>query len=413
MRKYAHAAFYGLRQARLGLIAQLMTMLASFLPIFFGLFEALVFIVQCSAIASILIGLSTVGAQALFPVCDDPSRELGLYVWSSITLSSLTAGLLALLQWTDNGLTSANGLWLAGPLLCAQSLYLVTVAIFVRAGDYRQLMRSRLYYAAVYLVGCLGLCLVRAPGTAFILMATGAFMLGSLPAFLHPSAAGYRLRSVICYALLIPSNFVLFARRAGLLVGYLLGGLATQLPSVLLPSLGEFAPLWAVLVRVSGGVQTVALQLVAPVTDIRLSNALREGDRQSVCATLGWGMRVGLLLALLTGLGSAVLGWTAKGGASATDVAVFGLAVIGFGMTSSFLGPINRSLVMAGGERSQLVWNAVRLLATLACFLWLSVPWLLVGLAVVGVMSAPAYAILVHKHASARVVAISQAKARR
>lgn len=361
------AARHGLKRVQLGLVAQVLTLVATLLPVLAGQTDALVFAVQAGGLASILISIVTAGAAVRLPAVLEDKRA------ATETLSSLVivgcSGLLCLVVVGTLHLIGSPELALVGLaallLLVSQSLYVVGAAVLTRQGSYASLMQMRLLYAVVAVLLTAMVTAVDAGGFALVGASIAGFLVGAaIPA--RSILRASREALTIGWRPSDASRSLVESR--SLLASFLFGGLGTQLPAVFITSLGEYAAAWAVVIRMSGGIQTVALQLIAPAVDIKVSRAYRVGAAGDARQGVRLGFAAGGLLALVT----AAAPWI---GLQFITVDLdpwawlaFWSAVLGFAATGSLIGPCSRTLPMIGGTGETLRWNVGRTMLAAGAF---------------------------------------------
>jgi hypothetical protein len=373
-----------------GLSAQALTTLATFLPLLFGRPDVLVRLVIVMAVAASLSPAMTMAAQTRIPVARTSSElaeTRAMSRWALFVFSLMTA--LGGLWFTDPGTAIVTG------LLCyTTGTYLVSMAIIARRQRYQALMRARFSYAAISAVATFALCLVHAPTVDFLLAPCVGYVVGASFGWSQPRAwraEHARLASLGAEAV----------RAAPLSGAILLSGVSGQIGAFATSNMGALASGWATSIRLTSGFQNVGIQIVQPEIDIAASKAVRDGDVPALRTAFHRGLRRGVLLygvaaPIVAGTGAFVIRSEPPG-----DIAVLVLGVILYQCSSLLVIPVERVLAMAGGYRKRVLWDVTRLLVYLPALVIPEPVLVIVWLSAVAMLSCAALLLLIRRQIAA------------
>lgn len=380
-----------LYRARNGLLAQVLSMTSSFLPILFSRNEVLVYVIVVSAATSVLLQSTLLGAQVRVPLERSyvRSREILVYGLLATLLIATLLGSAGAIFWQVSQDEIAIALIGIALLLICQGAYLGAIALAVRDSAIPVLMTIRLIAASLTFV-CTLLCVLLGLGAwAFIVSAAAGYVISGATGLIHLNSS--RITATVSARLSM--------RRLGssvrvafpVMTTYTLSALSTQTASLVTAGLGPLAVAWATAVRVSSGFQTIGGQLLAPQFEAEIASQVR-GGRSSRTATRNTFVAGSVLTGLFFAGVVAALAWTDLEHVLLSP----GFVVAGIGLLggSVFLAPSDRILVLLGKARRRLLWDSLRLSGFTCLIVFSSGSFLLIGLGIVGAVSTIAYAVL-------------------
>lgn len=367
------------------------------MPVFWGLADALVFAVIVAATVTILLNVATLAIALRLPPM---ARRVDV-------ANAITASAAMLLIVTGFVFLASVSLHVAGfhdlsaitagvcIQLIAQGAFTIGQATLTWRLDYASIMGARFAYASFSFAGTFVACITVASGFGIVLAAAVGYALGFF--FML-----FRSRTMLRFRRLTSWRGVRSDLRhsRGYVASYFVGAFASQANALVLPLLDAAVQgVWAVVVRVSSGVQTFGSQIVGPKIDVLLAAEIQSAGslvrRRRVFRLAGLlSAAVGGLSAAACGLAILILDPTVltQGGATTLTLLVALLGQAGFATSLSVVG---RVLGIVGGARRRFVWEFSRAIGTIAVLLFLRGPLLLLGIGVVGVASALLYWYLV------------------
>lgn len=358
--------------ARSGLVAQLSTGLASFLPVLFGASDALVDIIQVTAPVALLVPIVSLAASSRIPASIGRREAVASVFVSAAFLTFVCVLALAVDLALFAHRFGGKFLFLSGvALLFGQGLYGIVQGVLTRVNRYGDLMRFRLAYGVTALFVTFLMCLFSARGSVFVLANALAFTAASgFGAFRVRdlwSRRGWRdLRVVGGGAGLVRVSVGCLRRGLVLGASYSAGGVYAQASSVLVSLFGAGASAWSVAVRISSGMQTIGEQIVGPKLDMMViasrSDVPRGCRGQGVRGTLNSYARWSLLWAAVAAIAIALgVAWVWLLSPS-TIVLGRGLvfAMVGYLCTTVGISPVMRVLGIAGLVRERVSWDTFR-----------------------------------------------------
>lgn len=394
-----------------GAFAQALTFANLFVPIVLGSQQQLVVLVQSTAVAAILVQTVTHAAPGRLPAIASPVEARQVRKFALLT-SGLTAGLIAVAALCVPAGTFSEVLWGGSLVLAGQALYTINIAELVRKYNYRGIMRARLAYAIPLIVMTTLACLLDLQALLLAAVAAVSFAVGGIVAGAaakrsngdvgasrsvggQPSERGVLNVGVRAY-------FRELKAAAPLSLAYLLGGFSGQAGALAIPALGQVQAIWAALIRVMNGMQTVGSQFLAPKADIDLSRAVRgEGTRSASAA-----LRAALIMAVGLAAGAVVLGIAAVMVSDPTDLFLLvdpalACALLGYVALNAGLSVIGRSLGIVGQHRARLLWEVLRVIALGTSLIFARGDVLLYLLGGFGIASCVTYFLLCRQAANA------------
>lgn len=372
-----------------GLVAQGFTLLASLLPVMFGRVDTLVTIVTLSAVSAILLAGASLAANQLIPVEVDTRATLERI--GASTYWVLAAGVVIALA--ASGIAQlTTGDWVNGAslglLTASNAAFIVVLAVLVWRKDFRGVMTTRLVYGVGAATLTLMACVADAPAAAYLCALALAYV------FAVAAVVRRHLRlwsaGLSAIRLARPDRRIEIVTRSTALVGALTtSAAASQAGALATPLLGPLSGAWAIVVRIMGGFQTLGAQIIGVSIDIRLASAVRSRDRQRT-GRIVW---TSSLLALCTGLTGGVIAVLCAG--LLVDVPppsiLFDVGAACFAAGQIALSPIGRSLGFIGPHWVRLIWEIVRLAATVAALICFKDLSLILALAALSVLSFASY----------------------
>lgn len=381
------------------LAAQGLNFVAMLVPVLLGRLDEVAFLVIVGAIGLISALTFSSAFPSVYPGIAQRSARIVSVVASTGVL--LAAGALFVLVAVVGFLAGAEWalvLLLSAILMLAQGAYLITTTILVQQNDLPRFAVTRSVYAVANLLGTVAALAFFSVNYSLAVSAIACFSLASIVAVfgrLRRGAFAVReafpsMRQLFTY---VRSNWA--ATSSGLFAG-----LAFQSSSLATGFLGSYAGLWASVVRVSGGFASTSQQVIAPLFEMQLSLAIREGRGHELRRLMVRSTALALGLSLLAF--GAVVATLVIGGALAPaivsdDERLLVLAVI-FAYTIGAVLPSisSKFMVMGGRQKAYFVWVACKLALTVVAVLWLRGLEMLTALSVIELVAALAYvAILV------------------
>ena len=367
-RRVLTARLARLRFVGIGLVGQAFTLAAMLLPILAREAEQVLVLVFATAVAGLVVDAGMLAYPFVYPVVRGPRMARVATFWSLTCLSGVSVA-VALATPLEGPLDLPRFTFAAAGLLTASwGGYAIVVTRLVRAGDVHGIGLSRVYYGVALLVtvsvatvapvGALGLTL--ATVLAYVLAAVALAFRRThwLPAPPRSSAAGRRrMRRAYLRRTIRPSA----ARLAN--------GWTTLLPGLALPGLGAAAEPWAIVTRICGGFATVAMTVLSPPLDARLSRAVRERDPAAFGAARrsAIGLGVGLAaLGVVLSLGLAVYVSHADLDSWLVPLTVATVLFWGSLLATSALHRLPNFL---GRDAARLYWDTARAVLLTAAFL--------------------------------------------
>ncbi len=375
MRRLVDQVIRVVRAGWLGLAGQGLTFTAMFAPLVLARFDQLSYLLVSSAGAVVLAYTVTLAFSSLFPRIADPGEmttslrtSLGVLLGSSAVLAALGFGA----QMIRPSYTMPLLGWSAMTLF--QGLYLMSMGIAVRHGNYKAIPVARLVYGAFLATLTVFFCVVGGPVWSLVAVTCFSYLLGAsyivwvMRATVRDVASG----STIPAGLNRPSWLQYLRSSAAAGFSQALNGTASQLSVLILPGLGVYHDAWTAILRLVGGFGTVSQQLVAPALDIEVSTSVREGDHHHVTGLLRKELLIGLLVASAAVLLAAsyflftpALRHLDRGQVLTIVVA---MVLYGFGVLTTSV--MFNSLILVGGDRYRVLWAGAKSLCFLAILFW-------------------------------------------
>lgn len=386
------------RAGGLGLLAQVFTLGATFLPIAWGAGEGLVVLVVATAVATIATPALSLAAQYRLPVAPN-ARDLMSGVVSSALACVVGAAIVAVVTFAVALLSNSDQPWAwaaaVGGLSAAQAAFTIAMGVLVRANSYAGMMRARLAYGVTTFAATVAALLLGGSGLALCAAAAAGFVVGATLATSDAVAnlrarkmnrPGWKMREAGAYA---------WDART-LAASATVGAVAGQLGALVTPGLGPLSVAWATAIRVMSGFQTIGAVVVGAAIDTQLSRAVRTSDATTASAVSRRATLAGLGLGVVS-VGAAVVAivWVA-GGDSMRDLA-FLTAVILYCGTNVALAPIGRALGLLGQPRVRLMWDTARCAIFGVAFLLPAPTLVLLAFGLGGVLGYISYAILLRR----------------
>lgn len=385
-----------------GLLAQALSLTATFLPVAFQRSDALVVLVTFAAIATVVTPVMSLAAQVRIPAIVS-AFNLRVQVIAT-TIACLIGGVavFALVFFLESSWGAFGGL---GPLVLAslcvsQAFFTLVYALLVRRGVYRDMMLGRLAYAAATLLFTAGVIATSGDGLYLCVAAAGGYIVGAFVSILmlrrtrsaRPRRVGPRRMAMLA---------IRSARRSSALtVSLTIGAFAGQVGALVTPTLGDLSAAWALMMRVMSGFQTLGVVIIGSSVDARISAAARAKDAQAVRsssrAAVLIGVGIGLLGAVVSVALAVILGATSR---ADSDFLVFLFAGLGFVGASIALAPIGRILGLVGRPAMRLLWDSLRCLMMMPALL-LPTRGALAVLTVAGLLSFASYLALLKRDQS-------------
>lgn len=375
------------RSAALGLVAQLFTVSANLAPIAFSLEPALVYNLQVSAIVGIALSALTGCASITVPTTarrEDAWRALSDGVSVMLCLSALTFAVGGVLVVGGHQGIGFVLMWIA-VLGVTQGSYFCLCAAQTRRGGYAAIMRMRLVYGVVSLACTVAACVAHLGGGALV----ASFAIGYMAALFAGAgwteaqstlARWWHERSVSPRAACRCLNATKPLAVSSTL--YALGG---QAPAAFLPVLGPLSGAWAIVTVIASGLQTVALQVVAPRLEIGLAQGVRVRNRRQCLRAASFAVLAGIVLgACAVALSVAVVLTTSRSASfGGGGWLAFSCGLGGFTFVNVLLSPVSRVLNMLGGRAEMVLWTILRCGASVLALVAFRPPSTLVVLGVV------------------------------
>lgn len=384
---------------RHGVLAQALTLAASFLPIIAHQDEVLIFVLGVTAPTIVVAQFATLAVAVRLPVLDR-SQAVPVLATSLVMLALCATAILglALLLFVAIGDGDYGKHLLAiAILLLGQGLYICTQAALTRDGKDAGVLQLRLVYAGFLFVLTSMLCFMHASAVLFVVATSTSYVIASF------SVLATQLRRCAIFLNLAarsPWRAHADAARGGLSssLAFTLAAVSAQAGALSIPSLGSMAQPWAIVTRIGSGFQTVGGQILAPSIDVKVSQSRRDSSVAGMSTALkGSILWSGLLGSLYLGAVGLALVYT--GQVPTEKFAMFALvvAVVGYGLTSVILSPIDRALSLMGGSAARLTWDIARAFSTFAVLAVASGNEILMGLGTIGAITGPAYVYLSFK----------------
>ncbi|WP_143556610.1 hypothetical protein [Flavimobilis soli] len=322
-------------------------------------------------------------------------RLLGALI-SGVPLSGLVAIVYGAVYGTshaDSALLVIASVWCAA---YGQAAFVISLAWYTRKGAYGEAMNARLLYGCSAFLFTLFVTVLDAPPSMY-LVANGAAYLAAL--LFIGRRHGRMVVTLVLDAwplLAIGLSGLWNARR--LVVGLTFGTLASQAGGMIAPALGWMAGPWSAAMRIVSGFQTLGWQTIGTKLDIWVARAVRDKDAIRVGRSIRNSTVVGLAISVVGALVALAFAFFAlETDRSIRELTILATAVALFALGNIALATVGRVLAFLGRDRARFVWEAARLLATLAVVLLGGPSFTLLGLAIVVMLSYLVHAALVRQ----------------
>jgi hypothetical protein len=292
-------------------------------------------------------------------------------------------------------LTNRDILFWSDWLMLAQASYLVILALKVRQQRYDQISNLRLVYGGVSLFSTGVACLFPHFHGALVVSTVVAF--SAVPLF-----TAWNERSTFmdwaphCREVKFTEVKAYLITYGDAAIAGLISGVAFHIASIFLTGLGTLSSAWAIVLRISGGFSTVAIQLIAPVFEVDFSRSIREGDCDSSRKSQKSAIISGTALAtLVVSLVICALWYThAFNHLSPSTQGLLLLCSVLYVFSILTTATFSRNLVLAGGRTQYLLWTIAKVSASLIALFKLSGGRLLLGLVTVEAIFQVIYVVL-------------------
>lgn len=347
-------------------------MLATLVPILAGQHSALAASVFCGSLAGVVV-MPLLGAIPLripgVSVGRDVRRLMAVCLWILVGCGAITilafcflamATIFHIERWSSRqGWAVFQVLSGASLLLLGQGCYSLTSAYLVRLGDVLSIGRLRVAYGITAMAFSL-ISVVFGDGFFQVLVPASASL--ALASVVTMVMRGLSLRKISQAMREVTLRTYVEAWRTGwrLCMASTANGFTAQATGLVVPLLGPLAELWAIMLRIGGGLTTVGQTVVAPLVETDFGLATREGKGGAFRSALRRGLIAGYslaLLAIVACLGSLVL-FGREVSTSQRLVLGLGATLLFFGQTA--LGPVSRAFAIAGWQRAQVRWDLAR-----------------------------------------------------
>lgn len=366
------------RAAGWGLLSQALTLVATFLPVVWGVGDALVILVVSTAVSTVLTPFATLAAQYRLPISDS-AGQLSMRTLVSALFALGTAAVVGMAIWLGGSVVNiddASGWALAiGLLTLTQCAFTIVVALLIRVNSYPALMHSRLAYGFGTFGFTVAALLLGGGGLHLVAAVAGGYLVGSLTGF------ALILRRARKHAMGRPA----LALRGGgryawesrtLAVSGAIGALAGQIGAIATPLLGPLSVPWAAVVRTTSGFQTVGVVVVGSAIDSEFARAIRNREHRAALTVVRRANMLGLALAVPAAAAAVAAG------AFTTSTAfeplwIIAIAIVAYAGANTALAPIGRLLGLAGSPRLRLLWDVARCVG-FGASLFVPSPWAIV-----------------------------------
>ena len=379
----------------ISIVAQVLTLGASLLPVLFRLESALVVAVLVSAVVSVVVHPATLAAATRLPVAADDVQASAMRVAGKHVLIAVTV--TAALVFAGLEFTGAHD-WavtvgLIALLVASQGAYTLVFAEAVRLGSYMLVATLRLVYGIIVVGATFMVCTLWASGAglvaayafAYIAASAGTWYFLISPRLVATKRPRWTIRETM--------RQVSAARPYAFSLG--LGSFAAQGPGLALAQLGGLAPVWAIMTRVGSGFQTLGGSVLGPAIDMRVASAVRSGSLSKARVGVVSGLLAGIALGAVCFLGIVVvLIYTGYEWSSESRTIVL-VSLLMFWVPQAVLAVVGRLLALLGRGKTVLALDGIRALATLLGLLVLSGAPLIAALSVTSVVSVAAYVLAV------------------
>ena len=284
-----------------------MALATSFIPVISGHVDFLAPLVVSASLATILVPCLTLSAVSTIPTLSIGNIPRRI---SSILKLVAAALLLGSVSLFANTLSKNSFLLLAAVSLliaAAQSVYTLAIAVLVRIGDHKLITRSR--FANNSISFALSVLVATQGGSweGFALAGAAGFLSPTI--FLRSSS---EFRMLLCNGLKLgftkePETETLssaLARNIKVISVSSLSTVWSQLPSAMTPLLGPLIPAWAITIRFSAGLETLAGNVIGPILDIDRSRAIRDRNFVEMAHFRRFCLFLGVGIGILGGLAS-------------------------------------------------------------------------------------------------------------
>lgn len=372
--------------------AQGLNFLAMLVPVIGRQTEQLTYLVLPLALANLFCRAATFGFPGRYlAIPDRRTRTASGSAFLGLLVCTLAFGVAALCLIGVSGHWAGVLAWSA-LLTFTHGIYFTAVAVVSRERRMPVYARARVCYGFLNIVGTLvvvfvvpfreGLVVVAAliTLTGAVIMLAGATdrvvtaFLADLPRLLDREHRSYVRSS-------------LHATGAQLLTD-----LAFQMQAFATPFLGPYQDMWAVSLRLTGGFSGLAQQVVAPGFEMKISGAVRDGDRATVRRWTVRGLFASAGMAVFSAVVVTGAVLFATGGTDLPWWTVAAVAVFSGGSLLTSL--VVKVPYITGRDSLYLVWSVIRP-TLLALSLLLSDGPLLIALAAVQLVSAATFVPLV------------------
>lgn len=378
------------------LIAQGFNLIAMLAPLVLGKLSNVAVLVFIGAIAVIVTYTFTFSFPSLFPsivgrrerVISFSASLLGICVAAAVIGAIAIVGVISGASW-------APTLYWVAVLSFCQGVYVIAVTVLIRGGDHRRFALTRIAYSIFNVTSAILASLFVASEFGLTAAVAASFAFGALVAALGRIADFLR---IVRRQFPQPRELWRYVRlNWAATISALFTVLAFQTSSLATGFLGGYAGVWAGVVRVSGGFAGISQQVISPIYDMRFSRAVRVGDpefRRISISSLG----LGLALAAASYVGVIVtfyLNTRAQGSVNPLHQGpeIYFISAA-YTVGALFPSVAGKFVVMLGHQKAYFIWVLGKLLLTASALLFLRNLELITSLALLELLAAVSYAIL-------------------
>lgn len=355
-----------------GFVGQALTFAALLMPVVAGQLDAVALLVGVSAAGNIAAWSSTLVFVGIYPSITDSTQArvaLGASLSSLLLLATVigtAAFIFSLVLPILSGPTALVAVFTIG-----QGLYFLALGTLIRQGNAQRISRFRFAYGLFLAAYTAVACTLFAQHPVALTLATAFALLTSGVWCVFSDIRRSQILLVGAARSTIRERFVYIRSRWKAIVGGFVSTVGLQGASLAVVGLGPLAPAWAVIIRVAGGFGTVGQNVLGPLVQAPLAQAVRAGNARSMRRVNSYGITIGLVLAILAIFCTVFLLLVGDAYRGLDEYQTAIISVIGavYVLTTVLVSPVSNNLLLLGLESHALVLAAVRLFAVAAAFL--------------------------------------------
>ncbi|WP_448852724.1 hypothetical protein [Corynebacterium sp. 335C] len=364
-----------------GVLGQGLNFAAMAVPLAIGDVAQITFVVLVAAVASIASRICGLAFPALYPVLPEEETEGAVTATVRITLAAGVVSAAGVAILPLSGRLGEVILWSAA-MTVVMVLYQVVNGVFVRRSRYREYGTVRLIYGVVNLAAVVAVSLLTDWVPALAATGVLAYAVGWIAGerFLRVSLLAHVPRGPV-------RSTLRYVRRHGTAItGQSVDVVGAQMPALSVAPVGLATGngvVWSGLQRISGGVVTTFMMLVAPAMDMRVAEQVRGGDSESIRGRVRAIVAASAILSAMAAVATVavtviILRWRRDFAVTWWIIALIALMCAALFLLSI----VNKYLIMIGAPRPAAMWSALRAVTAVGVLLAFTGDALIVAVAV-------------------------------